>query len=213
MGMTKTEELEMMRRLRAVLKRSSRGLGIAGSFVSVFVGSKQEMEREAVRRILLGTPVGPAFAGLMSETSATGDLLKFIAAQAKVSALEASRGAERLSALFERWTHLKEKRVMERKVMEFRGLVISTVAGVVVGMLSTLAPLISDFQLSLGAAGDRLRAGRQDAEDKRIPRRCRAGTLRGHRQAHGGHRGRRHRKAAGRGGPLENGLRRRRQLH
>ena len=152
MGMTKTEELEMMRRLRAVLKRSSRGLGIAGSFVSVFVGSKQEMEREAVRRILLGTPVGPAFAGLMSETSATGDLLKFIAAQAKVSALEASRGAERLSALFERWTHLKEKRVMERKVMEFRGLVISTVAGVVVGMLSTLAPLISDFQLSLGAA-------------------------------------------------------------
>ena len=152
LGMTKTEELEMMRRLRAVLKRSSRGLGIAASFVTVFAGSKQERERETIRRILLGTPVGPAFAGLASQASATGDLLKFIAAQAKVSALEASRGAEKLSALFERWTMLKEKLVMERKVMEFRGLVISTVAGVVVGMLSSLAPLISNFQLSFGAA-------------------------------------------------------------
>jgi hypothetical protein len=150
--MTKGEELETMRRLRAVLRRSSRGLGIAGSFVTVFARSKERRERGAVRRILLGTPVGLSFSGLVSDRGPTGDLLKFIAAQSKVSALEASRRAEKLSALFERWTLLKEKRVMERKVMEFRGLVISTVAGVVVGMLSSLAPLISSFQLSFGSA-------------------------------------------------------------
>jgi hypothetical protein len=39
---------------------------------------------------------------------------------------------------------------MERKVMQFRGLIVSTVSGVVVGMLSTLAPVISNFQISLG---------------------------------------------------------------
>ncbi len=149
--MTSAEELELLRRLRAVLKCSSRGLGIAASFVAVFAGSKHPAEREAVRRILFGTPVATALDGLASGTSATGDLLKFIAAQARVSALEASRGAEKLSSLFERWTMLKERRVMERRVMEFRGLVISAVEGVVVGMLSSLAPLISNLQLSFGA--------------------------------------------------------------
>ena len=38
------------------------------------------------------------------------------------------------------------------KVMQFRGMIVSTVAGVVVGMLSTLAPVISNFQISLGTS-------------------------------------------------------------
>ncbi|MDA4117465.1 MAG: hypothetical protein OK455_03890 [Thaumarchaeota archaeon] len=151
-GPSKTQELDMMRRLRTVLKRSSHGLGIAASFVTVFASSRQGTEREAVRRILLGFPVGLAFAGLVSEASASSDLLRFVAAQAKMSASEASRGAEKLTSLFERWALLKEKRIMERRVMEFRGFVISAVAGVVVGMLSSLAPLISSFQLTLGGA-------------------------------------------------------------
>ncbi len=149
---TTAAELEVMRRLRAVLKRSSRGLGLAASFVGIFSGSKNREERDAVRRILLGTPVEMAFAGLMEETSSSGELLRFIAALARVSSSEASRGAEKLSSMFDRWTLLKEKRAMERKVMEFRGFIVSVVAGVVVGMLSSLAPVISNFQISLGTA-------------------------------------------------------------
>jgi len=149
---TTASELEVMRRLRAVLKRSSRGLGFAASFVGVFSRSKDEAERDAVKRILLGTPVQMAIQGLIAETSSSGELLRFMAALARISSLEASRGAEKLSSMFDRWTLLKEKKTMERRVMEFRGLIVSTVAGVVVGMLSTLAPVISSFQISLVAA-------------------------------------------------------------
>jgi len=139
-----------MRRLRAVLKRSSRGLGLAAAFVGVFSGSKEQAEREAVKRILLGTPVERAFAGLIREESSSGELLRFISAIARVSSLEASRGAEKLSSMFDRWTLLKERREMEKKVMAFRGMIVSVVAGVVVGMLASLAPVISGFQISLG---------------------------------------------------------------
>jgi hypothetical protein len=145
-------ELEVMRRLRAVLKQSSRGLGLAASFVGIFSSSKDPAERDAVRRILLGTPVEMAFASLVSETSSSGELLRFLSTLARISSLEASRGAEKLSSMFDRWTLIKEKRAMEKKVMAFRGLIVSVVAGVVVGMLSTLAPVISNFQITLGTA-------------------------------------------------------------
>jgi hypothetical protein len=143
-------ELDVMRRLRTVLKRSSRGLGLAAAFVGVFSRSKDRAERDAVRRILLGTPVERALAGLMKEAGSSGELLRFVATLARISSLEASRGAERLSSLFDRWTLLKEKRAMEQRVMAFRGLIVSVVAGVVVGMLATLAPVISGFQITLG---------------------------------------------------------------
>ncbi len=149
---TTATELEVMRKLRAVLKRSSRGLGLAAAFVGVFSGSKNAVERDAVKRIMLGTPVESAFAGLMAESGSSGELLRFIAALARIDSSEASKGAEKLSSMFDRWTMLKERRAMERKVMQFRGLIVSTVAGVVVGMLSTLAPVISNFQISLGTA-------------------------------------------------------------
>lgn len=141
-----------MRRLRRVLKRSSKGLGLAAAFVGVFSSSKNAAERDAVKRILLGTPVTMAFAGLTKESGSSGELLQFMATLARVSSTEASKGAEKLSSMFDRWTLLKEKRAMEKKVMAFRGVVVSAVAGVVVGMLSTLAPVISTFQITLGAA-------------------------------------------------------------
>jgi hypothetical protein len=141
----------MMRRLRMVLKRSSGGLGLAAAFVGVFSVSKDSAERDAVKRILLGMPVEGALAGLMGSGS-SGELLRFIATLARVSSAEASRGAEKLSSMFDRWTLLKEKRAMEKRVMAFRGLIVSVVAGVVVGMLSTLAPVISTFQITLGTA-------------------------------------------------------------
>lgn len=146
------EELAVMRRLRSVLKRSSSGLGLAASFVRVFSSSKESSERDAVRRVLLGSPVERAFAGLSKDGGSSGELLRFIATLARVSSSEASRSAERLSSMFDRWTLLKEKRAMEKKVMAFRGTIVSVVAGVVVGMLSTLAPVISGFQISLGSA-------------------------------------------------------------
>jgi C4-dicarboxylate transporter len=145
-------ELDVMRRLRRVLKRSSAGLGLAASFVSVFSSSRDRTECEAVRRILLGTPVEEALDGLVSVSASSGELVRFIAALARFNSLEASKGAQKLSAMFDRWTLLRERRSMEMKVMRFRGLIVSAVAGVVVGMLSTLGPVISSFHISLSAA-------------------------------------------------------------
>jgi len=159
-GATATaKELDVTRRLRTVLKRSSRGLGLAAAFVGVFSRSKDGAERDAVRRILLGTPVDRALAGLMKEAGSSGELLRFVGTLARISSLEASRGAERLSALFDRWTLLKEKRAMEQKVMAFRGMIVSVVAGVVVGMLATLAPVISGFQIALGTTPPQATSG------------------------------------------------------
>jgi hypothetical protein len=150
-------EIESMRRLRAVLKRSSTGLGIAASFVRVFSSSRNPQEREAVRSVLLGVPVEKAFEPLAGGDG-SGELLGFITSLASVSLAEASRGAERLSSLFERWTLIRERRAMEKKVMTFRGILVSAVAGVVVGMLSTLAPVIAGFQLTLGGGVQPVRA-------------------------------------------------------
>lgn len=145
-------DLEVMRRLRLVLKRSSRGLGLAASFVGVFSNSKDPQELDAVRKVLLGAPVERALAGLGGRGGSSAELLRFVAALSRIDSSEASKDAERLSALFDRWTFLKERRAMERKVMAFRGTIVSVVSGVVVGMLSCLAPVISGFQLSLGSS-------------------------------------------------------------
>jgi hypothetical protein len=146
------EELELIRRLRAVLKRTSGGMGVAAAFVGVFSGPRNTREREAVRRILLGTPVEAASTSLTRRSGPSGELLGFIATMSRFSSAEAGKGAEKLATMFDRWTLLKEKQAAEEKVMAFRGLVISVVAGVVVGMLGSLAPVLSTFQISLGAA-------------------------------------------------------------
>ena len=139
--------------LRTVLRRSARGMGVAASFVGAFLESEDEKARDAVRRTLLGTPLEQSIGGLAADWGEAGDLLRFVVTQSRVDAVEASRSAERLSALFERWAHLKERRAMEMKVMEFRGLIVSAVAGVVVGMLSTLAPFVASFQATLTLTG------------------------------------------------------------
>lgn len=142
-------EFEVMRKLRAVLKRSSSGLGLAAAFVGVFSSSKVPHERDAVRRVLLGTPVDTAFACVTQGEGSSSELLRFVSKLASVSSSEASRSAEKLSSMFDKWTLLKEKSEMEKKVMAFRGTIVSVVAGVVVGMLATIAPAIANFQVSL----------------------------------------------------------------
>lgn len=145
-----TKELAVMRSIRSVLKRSSLGLGLGASFVRVFSSSDDGRERDAVKKVLLGIPVEKALGGLAGEGTSSGHLLRFVLTLARVSSSEASRGAEKLSSMFDRWTMLRERRTMERRVMAFRGTIVSAVCGVVVGMLSTLAPVLSGFQLALG---------------------------------------------------------------
>ena len=88
---TGAKELAAMRRLRTALKRSSKGQGLAAALVAVFVESKDKGERDAARRILLGSPVDMAVSGLAGEGSPAGELLRFVSILARTSSTEASR--------------------------------------------------------------------------------------------------------------------------
>ena len=46
---------------------------------------------------------------------------------------------------------MKQQRVVEQKIMETRSIMVSVILGAVTAMISALAPVLSSFQLTLGA--------------------------------------------------------------
>lgn len=148
-----TPDLSLMERLRQVLRLSSRGKGVAASVVETFRESGRRGEMEMVRGILLGHPVGEAMRSLESDRKGgdtyTRDLMLYVVEQAKVDAAEASKRADKLTTLFEHWIWMKRQRAMEQKVMETRSIIVSAILGGVTAMVSSLAPVLSTFQLSL----------------------------------------------------------------
>ena len=145
----KLDELRMMDRLRAVMKLSSRGKGMAASFVETFGQSGKPGEVDAVRSILLGVPVDEAVASMAEAGGPSRDLLLYLVGQAKVDSTEASRRADRLSTLFEHWVRAKQERLVDQRIMETRSLMVSGILGGVTAMVAALAPVLSGFQLTL----------------------------------------------------------------
>jgi len=146
-----SHELARMSRLRQVLRLSAQGKGIAASLVETFSGSGADEERELVRQILLGVPVERAVANLASESDQSHDVLLYVVNQAKVNAVEASKRADRLTTLFEHWVWMKKQRMVDQKIMETRSIMVSVILGAVTAMISTLAPVLASFQLTLGS--------------------------------------------------------------
>jgi len=144
-------DLSLMERLKRVLRLSSHGKGIAASMVETFADSDREGERELVRKILLGCPIEECVASLTSESKDTGDLLLYVVDQAKVNAAEASRKAEKLTSLFEHWIWMKRQRALDQKILETRSIMVSGILGGVTAMISSMAPILSSFQLSLSS--------------------------------------------------------------
>ena len=146
-------DLALMGKLRQVLRLSSRGKGVAASVVETFRQSDRRGEKEVVRRIMLGHPVRKAMAPLYAEGKRgeryASDLMRYVVEQAGVDAAEASKGADRLTTLFEHWIWMTHQRAMDQKVMETRSILVSTILGGVTAMVSTLAPVLTSFQLSL----------------------------------------------------------------
>jgi hypothetical protein len=142
-----------MGKLRQVLRLSSHGKGVAASVVETFIDSDREAEVEMVRRIMLGFTVKQSMKPLVSRGRENGrftsDLMLYVVEQAKVDAAEASRRADKLSTLFEHWIWMTRQRAMEQKVMETRSIMVSAILGGVTAMVSSLAPILTTFQLSL----------------------------------------------------------------
>jgi hypothetical protein len=74
----------------------------------------------------------------------------YVVEQARVDATEASRRADKLTTLFEHWIWMTRQRSMEQKIMETRSIMVSAILGGVTAMVSSLAPVLTTFQLSLG---------------------------------------------------------------
>lgn len=148
----KSGELALMGRFRQALRFCVRGRGVAASVVAAFRDSDAIGERAMVRKIMLGQPVSRAVQALpqgRDSTSSTRDLMLYVVEQAKVDAAEASRRADRLTVLFEHWIWMTRQREMDQKVMETRSILVSAVLGGVTAMISSLAPLLAGFHLSL----------------------------------------------------------------
>jgi hypothetical protein len=139
-------EIERIQKLRLILSDSVNGRGIAASMVAAFKDSDEKLEKKVARMILLGIPVERSVKSMLEAKGESHDLLRYIVTEAKVNLLEASKNAEKLSSLFERWVKLKRVRMMEQNVMEMRGHIVSVILGAVVSLLSSLAPVISTFQ-------------------------------------------------------------------
>lgn len=144
-----SSELSLMGRLRRVLWLSSHGKGVAASVVETFRESKVETERSMVRKILLGNPAEEAAAEVAAQNERTGDLMLFVMEHSKVDAAEISKKADRLTSLFEHWIWMKRQRLIDQKIMETRSLMIAAILGGVTAMISSLGPVLVDFQSSL----------------------------------------------------------------
>jgi hypothetical protein len=145
-----SRELARIGKLRRVLRLSSHGKGVAASIVESFQESRVQEEKEMVRQILLGAPAEMAVSGLVSNDDPSRDVLTYLVDQAKVNAVEASKRADRLTYLFERWLWKKQERLVDKRIMETRSLLVSAILGAVTAMVSVLAPVLASFQLALG---------------------------------------------------------------
>ncbi|MGD0637588.1 MAG: hypothetical protein ABSA72_06075 [Nitrososphaerales archaeon] len=144
-------DLGRMGKLRRVLRLSAQGKGIAASIVDSFRESTVREESEMVRQILLGSSVEQSVDTLVSRDDHSREILLYVVSQAKVNAVEASRRADKLTSLFEHWVWMKQQRVIEQRIMETRSILVSGILGGVTAMISALAPVLSSFQLTLGA--------------------------------------------------------------
>jgi hypothetical protein len=142
-------EAERIETVARVLRLSAKGGGVAASAIEVFGRSPEPDELDAARKILLGVPLDGAFSALTAGRGAAGSLLRFLVAQAKINAPEASKRGEKISVLFGRWVRMNERRTMEQKVVAFRSLLVSGVLGGVCAIVSSLAPVLASFQVSL----------------------------------------------------------------
>jgi hypothetical protein len=136
-----------MTALREVLGRLCQGKGLSGALVEVFTGKKADL-REAARLSLLGHPPEVSLAStLKSSQPEVSMLAELIVGGAKTDAwLVGKRGGE-VALTLEKWVKAREGRRMEMKVMAFRSIVMASILGGVMAMVSTLAPVVGAVSL------------------------------------------------------------------
>jgi hypothetical protein len=154
-------ETARLSKIRQILRLAAHGRGVAASIVETLSTSTQAEDKDVARMILLGSPVRSAIHALTRKSGPKGrstsrpvastatEILLYLVVQAHVNAVEASRRADNLSALFERWLRSRQQRSAEQAIMEMRSVLVSGVLGGVTAMISSLAPILSTFQVQI----------------------------------------------------------------
>jgi hypothetical protein len=146
--MSKT--LARIQLLKKVLASVGAGRGVSASVVLAFRGGGGA-ERLAARMVLLGHPPRRSMASIVSDQSRELGMLASLVTMASGSNLAAiGRKGSEFSALMERWLKAKEERLMEQKVFQMRGLIMSAVLGAVMATVSALGPLVGAGELFAG---------------------------------------------------------------
>ena len=101
------------------------------------------------RATLLGYPSTESMRRLvLNEGPEVGMLASLVVNGARGDARLVGRRGERLSLTLESWIKGRETRRMEQKVLRFRGLIISSVLGAVLGMVSSVGPLVGGLSFT-----------------------------------------------------------------
>jgi hypothetical protein len=122
---------------------------LAASIVEVYRFDEGD-EGSVAQHVLLGFPPKSALMPVLGSTDPlVRGLARYVAHQGSVNLSETGRSAGKLSSIFTHWAKLNERRSMEARVFEARGIIVSAVLGAVLAFLSSLAPLLSSLQFTL----------------------------------------------------------------
>ena len=140
--------LDVLMLLRRVLAEVGGGRGVSGALVMVFSGAGRGLDSVA-RASLLGYPPREALRSLMrGEGREVAMLASLVVNGARGNARLAGTKGERLSVMLEDWIKAREGRRLEQKVVRFRGMIVSAVLGAVLGMVSSVGPLVGGLSFT-----------------------------------------------------------------
>lgn len=138
-------DLARLALFRRVLGLVTSGMGVSASIVRAFRAAEGE-EHDAARLVLLGNPPPVSLAAIVSDDAKElGMLASLVAGASSSSAKALGRKGEALSLVLEGWLKARESRILERRVLQMRGYIMSAVLGAVMAIIAALGPVVGSI--------------------------------------------------------------------
>jgi hypothetical protein len=142
-----TRDLQIILSLKRALESARKGMGMSQSLLKEFSGSKGE-GRKVARLLLLGFPLKKALCPMADMGTEEVSMLSWLVIGAPRSSVSlVGRSGTTLATTLEGWIRERENRILEQKVMRFRGFVTSGVLGAVTAMMASLGPVVGNLNL------------------------------------------------------------------
>jgi hypothetical protein len=147
-----TKDLQTILSLKRALESARKGMGISQALLREFSRSKAE-GREVARLLLLGFPLKKSLSPMSDKGTEEVSMLSSLVVGAPRSSVSVvGRSGMMLATTLESWIRERENRILEQKVMRFRGFVTSGVLGAVTAMMASLGPVVGNLNFLTNAA-------------------------------------------------------------